>query len=69
MSDTKKYRPAAHAVGMLSHLTGRPVAPEGEPFELDRTIRRRLADGDLVEVIEQPEAKPRQRNQTPATSE
>lgn len=50
----KRYKPAAHAVGMLSHVNGRPIGADGELFVLDRTIRKRLQDGDLVEVTDAP---------------
>jgi hypothetical protein len=42
--------PDGEALVVRNPLTMRPIPQEGMELELDRTIRRRIADGDLVEV-------------------
>ncbi len=42
--------PDGTAMSVRNPRTMRPIAEDGEELELDRTIRRRIADGDLVEV-------------------
>ena len=69
MTDKIKVKPGVAADGtqfvITNHLTGQPIAADGEVFEVDRTISRRLADRDLVEV--KPEsAEPRAAEIAPA---
>lgn len=42
--------PDGEALAVRNPQTMRPIPEEGMELELDRTIRRRIADGDLVEV-------------------
>ncbi len=42
--------PDGEALLVRHPRTMRPIPEEGMELDLDRTIRRRIADGDLVEV-------------------